>query len=536
MFALTRTRLRWIAALARLRSLLPLLSALGAAVAVKIALLAADAVPFNSDEAIVALMARHILQGERPIFFYGQAYMGSLDAWLVAAAFGLIGEGVLAVRVVQAILYLGYLFTLWLLARRWLGERIANIAVLLAAVPTVLVSTYTTASLGGYGETLFLGNLILLIGSHVVLGDGSGSWRAWLALGLVGGLAFWTLGLAALYLLPVGLVGLWRIRSMRPPLVAWSLCGFIVASSPWWIHDLMSSGAAHTALTWATLASTTPAERLTGFLLLGVPALLGLRWPWSPDFIPLPIAILQLTFYANAASLVVWLLRKRGLKSVRQSWWLLGLQVLGFAVLFVGTHFGIDATGRYYLSLYLPLVLGMAFFVDWIWRRRVWAGAMLLVVFTAVNATETWRAVLSDERLTTQFDPITRFDNRHDAALIDFLNRQGETRGYSNYWVSYRLAFLTREELIYTPVLPYKADMSYSVLDNRYPAYDGLVAASTRVAYITTKHPSLDDRIREAFDGLNVSFAEAQIGDFHVFYGLSRPVRPAEIGLGGIVS
>ncbi len=37
----------------------------------------ANIVPFNSDEAMVALMARHILQGERPFFFlwpgiYGQ--------------------------------------------------------------------------------------------------------------------------------------------------------------------------------------------------------------------------------------------------------------------------------------------------------------------------------------------------------------------------------------------------------------------------------------------------------------------------------
>jgi hypothetical protein len=51
-----------------------------------------NAVPFNADEAIVALMARHILQGERPIFFYGQAYMGSLDAYLVALGFLLFGQ------------------------------------------------------------------------------------------------------------------------------------------------------------------------------------------------------------------------------------------------------------------------------------------------------------------------------------------------------------------------------------------------------------------------------------------------------------
>ncbi len=64
-----------------------LFSILGAALAWKAALLVLDCVPFNADEAVVALMARHILQGERPIFFYGQAYMGSLDAYLVAGFF-----------------------------------------------------------------------------------------------------------------------------------------------------------------------------------------------------------------------------------------------------------------------------------------------------------------------------------------------------------------------------------------------------------------------------------------------------------------
>ena len=66
-------------------------AALLAAALFKLGLLAAGSVPFNGDEAIVALMARHILQGERPVFFYGQAYMGSLDAWLIAGLFATKG-------------------------------------------------------------------------------------------------------------------------------------------------------------------------------------------------------------------------------------------------------------------------------------------------------------------------------------------------------------------------------------------------------------------------------------------------------------
>jgi hypothetical protein len=37
---------------------------------------------FDSDEAIIGLMARHILRGQVPIYYYGQNYLGSLDALL----------------------------------------------------------------------------------------------------------------------------------------------------------------------------------------------------------------------------------------------------------------------------------------------------------------------------------------------------------------------------------------------------------------------------------------------------------------------
>ncbi len=76
-------------------------------------------VPFNADEAIVGLMAGHILQGETPLFFYGQAYMGSLDAYLVAAAFAVFGRSVATIRLVQGGLYL-----LTIITTVWLGKRL----------------------------------------------------------------------------------------------------------------------------------------------------------------------------------------------------------------------------------------------------------------------------------------------------------------------------------------------------------------------------------------------------------------------------
>src|SRR5574341_1086774 len=100
-----------------------LLGAIVSAAGLKAWLIWMGAVPFNADEAIVALMARHILQGERPLFFYGQAYMGSLDAWLVAMGFAVLGQKVWVIRLVQTLLYLGTLLTTAVLGKALFNSR-----------------------------------------------------------------------------------------------------------------------------------------------------------------------------------------------------------------------------------------------------------------------------------------------------------------------------------------------------------------------------------------------------------------------------
>ena len=165
-----------------------LIAVVGAAVALKVILLALDAVPFNADEAVVALMARHILRGERPWFFYGQAYMGSLDAYLIAGAFRLFEERVSSVRLVQIALFVAFLMSGYFVAFRFTADRrTALLVVLLLAFPPVLLTLYTTATLGGYGEALLAGNLLLWWG-HRLGGEDDRRRGLWLAWGLVAGL------------------------------------------------------------------------------------------------------------------------------------------------------------------------------------------------------------------------------------------------------------------------------------------------------------------------------------------------------------
>jgi len=515
------------------------------AVALKAALLALDALPFNSDEAVVALMARHILQGEQPWFFYGQAYMGSLDAYLVAGAFALLGESVLAVRVVQASLFAAVLLTSYPVARRITGSRrAARLTVLLLAFPPVLLTLYTTATLGGYGEALLVGNLLLWWGHRLGWEDAyrRGLWLAW---GLAAGLGFWAFGLTLVYLIPVALWLLWRVARckfhasclLHP--ASCTLLGFIVGSLPWWLGNLGQMDAGVAELLGTAINSTATAGSFLGnvglrgfsFFVLGLPALFGLRFPWSVKGPPLLLAVPVLSLYLGALG---YGLRRSCSRSSTNPpghlllWGVCGTLFLGFIL----TPFGGDPSGRYFLPLYLPLFIFTAEALT-VLRERAgrWAWGLLGAVLF-FNLVGTAQAALDNPPgLTTQFEAITQVDHRYDAELIDFLQVRGATRGYANYWVTYPIAFLSGEEVILVPRLPYKADLRYTPRDDRYAPYGELVEASSVSVYVTTNHPLLDDLLQEQLAELGVNYTERQIGDYHVFYELSRRVTPSELDL-----
>ena len=81
------------------------------------------------------------------------------------------------------------------------------------------------------------------------------------------------------------------------------------------------------------------------------------------------------------------------------------------------------------------------------------------------------------------------------------------------------------------PELAYHPDLRYTARDNRYPPYAEAVASAARVAYITTGQAQLEERLRAGFRQLGVQWREAAVGDYHVFYDLSRPVRPEMLDL-----
>jgi hypothetical protein len=186
------------------------------------------------------------------------------------------------------------------------------------------------------------------------------------------------------------------------------------------------------------------------------------------------------------------------------------------------------------MPLAVPLALLAADLLERIRRAgRGWAAHSILAGLLGFQVLGTISvAEMQPPGITTQFDVSTQLDHTWDGALISFLQDQNETRGYSTYWVSYPIAFESREDVILVPALPYHADLRYSARDNRYPPYAEEVARSPRVAYVAAGNEALETFLRTNLGRLGLAWHEERIGGYLVFYGLSRHVAPAELGVG----
>jgi hypothetical protein len=317
------------------------------------------------------------------------------------------------------------------------------------------------------------------------------------------------------------------VKAWRSYLLA--LLGFAIGAAPWWVALIQSGGVLLAEMTGAAVAGSAEASsligslmlRLVNFLLFGVSAWWGVRYPWSAQLVLPVLGAFALIFYGGALAYAV----RRG---ARLLWGMIATLLATYLI----TSFGGDPSGRYFVPLAVPLAIFSAMLLQRIRKQNGTVAALLLLALLGYNVGGTLLAATQQPPgITTQFDPITWIDHTHDQALIDFLLEHDETRGYTTYWVQTPIAFLSHERIISAARLPYHERLDYTPRDDRYPPYTQAVRESPRAFYITINHPRLDALISEGLAGLGVTYQEQSIGNYHVFYGLSRKVEPEELGI-----
>ncbi|MDQ2716759.1 MAG: hypothetical protein M3Z08_17775 [Chloroflexota bacterium] len=217
----------------------------------------------NSDEGTIGLMALHIAyQGAHPIFYYGQNYMGSLEAFIAAPLFHLFGPTLFAVRLGMALLFALFLGCMYLLVRLLYTKNFALISLILLSLGSDQVLLRELRAIGGYGETTFFGALLLLLATWIARSysdtgnNNSGRARlrrlAYGGWGLAAGLGLWSDLLIAPFVLVSALfIFLFCRRELRTRATIYLLLGFVIGAAPLLYYNITSPLDNSLAIFWS---------------------------------------------------------------------------------------------------------------------------------------------------------------------------------------------------------------------------------------------------------------------------------------------
>ena len=114
------------------------------------------------DTSVVALMGMDILEGARPLFYYGQAYMGAFEAYFVAAAFRLFGPSPEVLVLAPTCFALAWAAASFFLFRIIFGTAAGLAAALYISCCGLITVWYTMGAYGGYPEAYLLGTIAIL--------------------------------------------------------------------------------------------------------------------------------------------------------------------------------------------------------------------------------------------------------------------------------------------------------------------------------------------------------------------------------------
>jgi Dolichyl-phosphate-mannose-protein mannosyltransferase len=392
----------------------------------------------SADEAVVGLMTRHIIDGEFPTFYWGQAYGGSQEALLTVPLFVIAGSNWLALRLVPITLSFVTVALVWRVGRRTIGDPAAPVAAALFWIWPPFVVYQLTHQYGFYASNVLYCSLLLLLALRVA----EQPTRSRVGLfGLVIGLAFWQTAQIVPVLAGVIAWTVWKQpRSLRQLWVALPLA--MLGALPWIVWN-----AAHD---WASLAMPDYGDKLHSLRLLVspiLPMMAGLRAPFSAELL-LPAALTYLVYLGLTALFVYG-----AVNTWRTNASLLYVVIVVFPLVYIlspKTSWSVS-TPRFIVVLAPVLVLLLAQLArNFVAAVALLALACAVTVVTLQRMDDWFRAEPPHVTSPAGLGPrhIVQLVPRDLGPLVAKLDALGLDHVYANYWLAYRLDFDTNERIV----------------------------------------------------------------------------------------
>lgn len=450
----------------------------------------------SPDGAVIGLMARHILEGQFPAFFYGYGYIGSLKSIFAAGLFALFGATEKVLLLLPALFYIGFVWTTYWLVVLIADRKAARIAMLLTLLSSHWLTLFSAEIVGGYMDTLFYGNLLLIFLTKFYLAKTNQKWLWSLVMGFVGGLAFWQFPLSGYYLVTVGLclfvLQPRNLISIHFPLF---LISFFVGSAPFWVYNLNHH--------FISFGMVKPAElgqffaHLVSFLNYYTPALLGWGFQAYTYFAKLGWGMIVVLFFVS----LLWLL-----KEIKWPWKnlqapLLLLFLISW-VLFSRNNYVGDRSPMVALPLLFlfPAVIGIYLSALSRHTKILFWGALLILV--SLYGNETRASLLGRQQNATQF---RRVQNN----FLSTITSNNVKHLYAPYAITPLLSFNTEEKI------------SLSQLNNEaIPGYQKKVTGSLQPGFLFIRKE--DQLFEENLVQLGCDFKKESVENHSLFFDILK--------------
>lgn len=143
----------------------------------------------SSDDAVPALMGKHIAEGNLPpVYYYGQLYMGSVSEHFYAFFFFIFGYSILILKLSTLLFFLGFLSLQFIFLKNVFSFNFAAIVSIFYCLPFGFIYRVSFDNTGAYGLVLLLGTAVLYTSYLIFFRDRK---DLVFLLGLLFGISFW---------------------------------------------------------------------------------------------------------------------------------------------------------------------------------------------------------------------------------------------------------------------------------------------------------------------------------------------------------
>lgn len=490
----------------------------------------------DADEAIVGLMGQHIASGAPiPTFYYGQHYMGSLEAICAAGIFYLFGASPFTLQLTPLLFSLALVVVIYALGREIGGVVAGRVAALLCAVPPVALVVWSYKARGGFIELLVIGACAMLWTTRWLKREPATLLYPFLIWLLVG-LGWWVNNQILYFMVPIaGFGALHLLGSLRAGRVSWgqiivvgilSMVAFCLGSSPYWIYNIRNGFPSLGMFGFA--APSQIGTYFVGLWTTALPIILGAKHFWESNLTFGGATGVVYALYAVIFGMVLW--ERRGalarlvcgeVDRESQVEICLALMVCACVVFTVSTFGWLSQAPRYLLPLYVGLFVVCGVWASRLFRVSPTLGALGVSSVIAINLLSCYWGgrALPGEPAVFEGDRV----RRDHAELNTTLTNLGISLVRTNYWIGYRLAFETAERVKFL-VLQEPRQV-------RLPEYELLPAGVSEDLVPLLLVPSERSIFVGALTSLGYSFEERSIDGYVLIYNLTRPkldLRPIE--------